>query len=480
MTRVMLINPSQEHFVNAQSGWTPGIKDIGYYQPLGLLYVATYLKRNQPDVELKVVDAASPDMPYDQLGKIIREFSPRVVGIAAYTHTFIDALMISRLVKRIDPRAFVVMGGHHLSYFPAETLQHETVDYIIIGEGELAFSETVGHLKKNETNFKIDGVFTRGGAAEAEACKRSNQRFLKDISALPFPDRSLVQDYYYSHMLAAGRKMTTIISSRGCPYGCSFCPQGREPYRQRPASDVADEIAWCREKGFTDFFFAEDTFNITSKKVLEFCDELLRRNLGIRWCCKARVRGMDRETLRRMREAGCTLINFGVETGTDEGLRALHKDVTTEEIRQVFRWCREIGLKTMAYFMIGQPFEKTEEDVNCNLSFLMSLDATYCNINTLNPIPFTPLFDEGVRKGFLSYEPWRRMVLHGESFSPSNWEEFFTKAQLQQLRNRGFMKYYFRPKTIFRLLSETGWSHFPMMARTAFRLLGGYLRERLG
>ena len=476
MTRVMLINPSQEHFLNAQSGWTLGIKDVGYYQPMGLLYVATYLKNDQPDVVVKVVDAAAPDMPYDRLAEMIRSFAPQIVGIATYTHTFIDALMVSRVVKGINPRSFVIMGGHHLSYFPVESLQHGTIDYIVIGEGELKFSKAVEYLKNGNTVFKVDGVFSQKQTEEAEAYRKDENRFMKDISRLPFPDRSMVKNYNYYNILTAKRKMTTIISSRGCPFGCTFCPQGREPYRQRAAAAVVDEMEYCEKDGFADFFFAEDTFNITKKKVLDFCEELIRRGIQARWCCKARIRGMDKETLICMQEAGCYLINFGVETGTDEGLRLLSKDVTIAEIRDVFKWCRELKMKTMAYFMIGQPFEKTEKDVYENLSFLISLDPTYCNINTVNPTPFTPLFDEGVRKGFLDYEPWRRMVLTGEDFSPSNWEEHFTKDRLQRLRNKCLIKFHFRPGTMMRFLFNVELSQLPVMGRAAFQLLHGLIK----
>ncbi|MFH0986179.1 MAG: radical SAM protein [Candidatus Omnitrophota bacterium] len=475
-TRVMLINPSQEHFLNAQSGWTLGIKDVGYYQPLGLLYIATFLKKSQPDIELKVVDAASPDMPYAELRERIRAFAPDIVGIAAYTHTFIDSLKVSRIVKEIDLKTVVILGGHHLSYYPVETLHHESIDYIIIGEGELSFAEAVRNLKEGRRDFSAEGVFSRGQTSAAETYARQDRRFLRDISQLPFPDRSLVQEHSYKNILTADRKMTTIISSRGCPYHCTFCPQGREPYRQRTAADVVAEIEYCQKNGFTDFFFAEDTFNITKKKVTDFCDELKRRGTRASWCCKARVRGMDRETLAAMKEAGCYLINFGVETGTDEGLRYLHKDVTTEEIRQVFCWCNELKLRTMAYFMIGQPFERTEQDVEKNISFLLSLDSTYCNINTLNPTPFTPLFDEGVRKGFLKYEPWRKMVLTGEDFTPSNWEEHFPKDHLQRLRNKGLMRFYFRPRTIIRFLSGMRLSQLPSMASSAFQLALAYIK----
>ena len=131
--------------------------------------------------------------------------------------------------------------------------------------------------------------------------------------------------------------MTTIVSSRGCPYDCYFCPQGREPYRQRSSASVVDEIVDCMQQGFTDFFFAEDTFNINKTKVIDFCNELITRNLNISWCCKCRVNGMDYETLQAMARAGCYLINFGIETGSDAGLKSIRKGTTTKRFSWVGR-----------------------------------------------------------------------------------------------------------------------------------------------
>jgi len=427
---------------------------VGYYQPLGILYVATYLVKDQSDLEVKVIDAASPDMPYSQLRSLIAGFMPDVIGISTYTHTFIDALTISRIAKKLRQDIHVTMGGHHLSYFAKETLHHRTVDSVIIGEGEFKFARLIKNIRYNLPLEEVDGVFTRHNQYDIGAYKKTDH-FLPDISDLPFPDRSLVEGYQYGNMLTSNRRMTTIISSRGCPFNCTFCPQGREPYRPRSSQDVVDEIEDLHKKGYTDFFFAEDTFNISKKKVLDFCNELMGRGLNVGWCCKARISGMNYETLSLMRKAGCYLINFGVETGTDEGLIEIQKETNTAQIRQVFDWCRKVGIQTMAYFMIGHPFEKTKRDIHNNISFLISLNADYCNINSVNPTPFTPLFDKGVQKGILSYAPWRTMVLTGKMFTPANWEEHLSKKEIQRLRNISILRFYFRPSYILFQLRNT-------------------------
>lgn len=473
---VLLVNPSQEHFVNAQKGWTFGLRDVGYYQPLGILYVATHLARALPECRVKVVDSASPDMPYEELNRIIKDFAPDLVGISTYTHTIIDALKVARLAKAAFPATHVCMGGHHLNHYARETLTHECVDSVVVGEGEKKFTELARLLIGGHPPSGIPGVFHRGNIALLDAMGPSD-RFLPEISDLPVPDRTFLDAHHYYNVLTIGKKMTTIVSSRGCPFTCTFCPQGREPYRARSARDVAEEMTELKALGYTDFFFAEDTFNISARKVAEFCEELIRRDLGVGWCCKCRIHGITQELLSLMREAGCYLINYGVETGTDEGLAQLQKGTTTGEIRQVVAWTKAAGIKSMAYFMIGHPFEKNALDVLKNIRFLISLDPDYCNINTVNPVPFTPLFDQAVAKGFCCYEPWRRLVLHEEPFVPCNWEEHMNKDQLQRLRSISTLLFYFRPSYVLKeLRGIKDVRQLAFKAKVALNMILGFIK----
>lgn len=476
--RVLFVNPSQEHFLSSQQGWSLGIRDVGYYQPLGILYVATYLQNDQPDLTVRVIDAASPDMPYDELRRKVQEFRPDVVGISTYTLTLTDALLVARIVKEVCPDCHVCLGGHHIDNFGKETLASPYVDSVVVGEGEIKFAALVARIKRGEALDGLAGVFTKHTAEAFTADKKATGGFV-DVAALPFPDRSLLGEHSYYNVLTIDRKMTTIIASRGCPYSCTFCPQAREPYRPRPAANLVDEMEWCVAQGFTDFFFAEDTFNINQKRVLEICDEIIGRDLKVSWCCKARVNGMAPNVLHKMQQAGCYLINFGVETGTDEGLRILQKGTTTAEIRQVFADCRAAGILTMAYFMIGQPFERTAQDIHRNVGFLLSLNPDFCNINSVNPIPFTPLFDEGVAKNILTYEPWYRFVTEGVPFAPRNWEEHFGKAELQRLRMLSLLRFYFRPRYIWREIRRTSNpAQFLYKMRIAASILAGVVTAR--
>lgn len=456
-------------------GWTFGVKDAGYYQPLGILYVATYLKHKRPDVDVKVIDAASPDMPYDELALEIKAYAPDVIGISTYTPTFIDTLKIAGIAKKINPSVHINLGGHHLDHFSKETLTHDTIDSVIIGEGEVSFTRLIEHLLTNRPVESVPGVFTQKNIEAVDHFEKKDH-FMNRIDELPFPDRGLVAAHDYYNVLTLNKKMTTIISSRGCPYNCSFCSQGREPYRQRSSVNVVDEIAACLKAGYTDFFFSEDTFNISKKKVVEFCQEIFKRDLKFSWCCKARIHGMDHETLAYMKAAGCYLINFGIETGSDEGLKAIRKGTSIREIRQVTRWCKQLGIKVMSYFIIGHPFERSKKDVNKNLDFLISLDTEFCHIGVLTPIPYTELFDGAEAKGIVSYTPWKNFVLTGESFTIKNWDEHLTMSELSRLKMKGLLKFYFRPSYLmWQLVNNAHPKEIAYKAKVALNMIRGFL-----
>jgi radical SAM superfamily enzyme YgiQ (UPF0313 family) len=477
--KVLLINPSQENFLNYKVGWIFGLRDVGYYQPLGLLYIATYLKKKSPDLEVKLIDAASPNMPYGELEKRVQEFLPDIVGIASYTQTFIDTIKSAEIVKRVNPFAHVTLGGNHLFYFPRESLSHAVVDSIILGDGEIRFYQLVARIGKQLPLEDIEGVYTKKNIQSLDDHFDKSRFLMKDIDDLPFPDRSLLKGYNYRNLLTLGKKLTTIVSSRGCPYSCTFCPQRLESYRQRSAKSVLDEIEQCLDQGYTDFFFVEDTFNINKKKVMDFCGEVKRRGLEFSWCCKARVSNLDVETLAAMKASGCYLINLGIETGTDRGLQKLNKGITTQMMRAVASDCRKLNIKTFGYFMIGLPFEKTVDEAKRNIDFLLSLDLDYININPLCPMPATPLFEAGVRKGIVSLLPWKKLVSECENFVPMYWEEHLSKDEILKLRTWATLKFYFRISYILKqFFQDISMKKYVYMSSVAMNMVKGFFREK--
>lgn len=219
---------------------------------------------------------------------------------------------------------------------------------------------------------------------------------------------------------------------------------------------VVDEVEECLGMGYKEIHFYDDLFNITPQRVIEFCDEIERRGLQFPWDFRGRVASVTKESLVRAKKAGCRLISFGVETGSDEGIRILKKNTSINKIREVFLWCRELKIKTIADFMIGLPFEKSKKDILDNIDFLLRLDPDYAQIAILTLYPNTPLYDEAINKGLIKKDRWERFSLNPtRDFTVDHWEQFLSVTELVKLQRNAYLKFYLRPKYIFRNIFNT-------------------------
>jgi radical SAM superfamily enzyme YgiQ (UPF0313 family) len=296
--------------------------------------------------------------------------------------------------------------------------------------------------------------------------------YVENLDLLPFPDRSLIRHLKYRSIVGASDNLATMISSRGCPCRCTYCDVPFKRYRQRSILSVADEIKECLDAGYSEIHFYDDLFNITPERVNAFCDEITRRGYHFQWDFRGRVNTVTRESLEYARRAGCRMITFGVETGSNEGLRQLKKNTTTEQVRRVFRWCRELGILTIADFMIGMPFEKSASDVWRNIDFLLEIDPDYAQISILSLFPNTELFAGAARKGLIKPERWHEYAkAPTNDFYVDHWEEFISLRELLKLQQESYRRFYLRPRYIWRSLIKTcSWHEFSSKVQGALKL----------
>ena len=181
----------------------------------------------------------------------------------------------------------------------------------------------------------------------------------------------------YYDVMGEGGIFTTMVTSRGCPYRCTFCNTPRHGIEYNRQNVCVMRLRLALDLGIREIYFVDDTFNITNQRVHDLCDEIIRRDLKFSWTVRFRVKGVDRPLLEKMKAAGCSRIQLGVEQGTEEGLLRLKKDVTSREIEQAFRLCREVGVNTVAYFMIGTPVERTRQDVLDTIEYSIKLKPDF-------------------------------------------------------------------------------------------------------
>ncbi|MBF0135339.1 MAG: B12-binding domain-containing radical SAM protein [Magnetococcus sp. DMHC-1] len=474
--KILILNPPDENTVveypdETGEGYLEA-DDFGAFPPLGALYVLTYLQEHSTGHELFFKDCIGERITQATLPEVVRAIQPDVVGITSFTISLLDVIQAARTVRSVVPKAHICLGGHHPIAFPFEAAQLPEFDSIVVGEGEVAFTQLVKALEEGKEITTIQGVYTRESIQPWRERVFHDKRFLgslgvmpgytEDLDTLPFPDRRFIRHIDYHSILGVSDRLATLISSRGCPYQCTFCDVPYKRYRRRSTANVIDEVEVCLGMGYEEIHLYDDLFNVSPRKVIEFCDEVERRGLKFHWDFRGRVNTVTRESLERARRAGCRMISFGVETSTDAGLEALKKGTNVAQIQQVFRWCHELGIKTVADFMIGLPFERTEADIRHNLALAHRLNPDYFQVSVLSLYPNTALFEEARQKGLVDGDRWQRWVLDPKpGFHVDHWEEHIPVQRQIVLQRQAYRRFYMRPSYIVRsVLGIRSWYEF--------------------
>lgn len=422
----------------------------GALPPLGLLYLQASLKIGGYRCVLRDLGQANPTDV--ELKSLVAQESPDVVGISAVTHKLVDVLRVARIAKAWNPAVHVCIGGPHTGIFPHETLQLESVDSIVIGEGEIAFQLLLEQLCTADVNRPIPGVYLK---QSYESRQLEAGPGISDLDTIPFPQHNQSELPTYYEVMGGTELFTTMITSRGCPFQCSFCSTPKEQCRMRSVTNVIEELAECVAVGFRSFYFVDDTFNLDEQRVLELCEGIIDHQFNIRWSCRARVDRVSQRSLTAMKRAGCDRIQLGVETGTQVGLNILNKGITLTQVQNVFAWVRKSGIASVAYFMIGLPNERTAAEIEKTLAFAISLDPDFAMFNVFTPYPGTALYNEALARGIIPDDYWKQYAFNPEpDFKPPVWSESMTREDMYRILDKIYRRFYWRPKMLWRTLTR--------------------------
>ncbi|MGM9998436.1 MAG: B12-binding domain-containing radical SAM protein [Candidatus Bruticola sp.] len=473
--KILLINPPRDNSISSEVPTTVNA-ETNTIPPLGLMYLEAHLHKYSQS-EVRIVDCLADHLHSTHLRKIIADYRPQVVGITGHTHDLIDMMQTSQIAKEeLGSRVRIFWGGPHVSDFPAQCMKYSCVDGCIPFEGEEAFTEVVaahtaawneesGYDSQTLANNlqKINGIYFKN--EQQQIVQTPTRPPIADLDSLPFPRREILDYRKYSYVLGSEAVATSLLTSRGCPYKCSFCnTPGRTTWRWRSAESVVDELAECAKLGVHEVYIVDDTFNVRQDRVLAICSEIKKRSIKVNWNIRARANCITPETVKAMRSAGCTRVHIGVESGTDEGMKALNKNLTTAKVRQAFNMLTDEGLTTVCYFMIGCPHDSSLDEINKTVDFAISLDPDYALFGILTPYPNTLVYNQGIEKGILDPNHWDQFLANPyPNFKPQVWTEFFSAAELSSLCDQAFKRFYLRPKQMFRKLLEL--KNFHDMAR---------------
>jgi anaerobic magnesium-protoporphyrin IX monomethyl ester cyclase len=365
---------------------------VHYQNPLiGVAYMAAALAKK--GYEVTVVDCPPLKMTYEDLKREIIRFEPNIVGITSVTVTFSSALKAARILKGSYPQAFIVLGGPHVTVVDEQTLNEQPeVDIVVRGEGEQTILELVDLLSKSnlENLGEVAGITFR---KNRKIVRTPDRPFIQNLDQLPYP----AYEYFpLRRYRLFGKLILPVITSRGCPFRCTFCLAPRmagKRFRARSPKNVVDELEWLRDEYEADAFtFHDETFTYDKKRVFEICEETKTRNVGLPWDCSTRVDQVSRELLAEMRDANCQLVSFGVESGSQRILNAMKKGTTVEQNERAIKWAKEVGLSVSTSVIIGYPGE-TEETLMQTLDFIRRTEPDSVHMSLATPYPGIDLYD---------------------------------------------------------------------------------------
>lgn len=382
---------------------------------IGLAYIAAVLEKN--NVEVQVIDDFAENMGVEGIMERIKAFKPDVVGISCLTPSAFASYRLSEAIRKYDRNIRIIYGNLHAEIFAKSILQQDMADIIIRGEGEYSFLEIVRAIEKGTSLSKIKGISFKENGSIVE---NESRPLIDNLDELPYPAWHLFPWRKYGALPFADikRPIVGMLASRGCPYNCKFCSKGylKNTYRMREPKKVVDEIEFMNGKfGARQIAFMDLILPLTKGQGMKFCDEMIKRGLDkeVVWTCESRVDRVDGELLKRMKEANCGRIMYGIESGVQKLLDAVNKGFTLEQVRKAVALSRKVGLKTVGFFMLGLPGETRELSLQ-SIAFAKNLGLDFAKFAITTPFPGSELFDIAIKEGKV------RM----DELEDNDWEKF--------------------------------------------------------
>ena len=441
-------------------------------QPIGLAYIAAVLER--AGYEVKIIDAKAEQFSIDNTLKSVADFNPDIIGISCTTPEFCIATELARRIKSSGDYPLII-GGPHVSAIPEEAMQEGCFDYGVIGEGEETCLELVNAITegRREDIPAIKGIIFKDGST----FKRTPPRpYIEDLDSIPHPARHLLPGLrryrysWYKYLPTA-----TVITSRGCPYQCTFCDRAvfGNKLRLRSIGDILEEIeSLVKDYGVRGIDIADDLFTITPQRVYDFCNGLQKRSLEVAWLCLGRVDRVDQKMLAAMKKAGCWQIGYGIESGNQMILDRIKKDITLEAVEKAVRWTREAGIRTMGFFMLGLPGDGPVS-MQDTLNFARSLGLERISFCITRPFPGSELYrtalSQGQIKRSLGYQYYDNTGFYSNLPYVA---EGLSAEMLEEYRHRFYRSFYLRPRYLLRqLINYHEFKSFPARLATFLKAL---------
>ncbi len=447
--KVLLIVPPTGRFIREDRCQTPidKLKTVALRPPIDLLYVAGAFE--SVGCACRLVDYPAEELSWDHLETTLREWAPDFLVMSITTPSLDADLGAAALARKVNPRICTVAKGAHFNTLDIDTLEKcPDLDLVIRGE----YEETAMDLGRGFPLQDIPGITWRN--SEGQITRNVARPLTPNLDTLPFPARHLAKNELYARP-DSGKPQTTLVTNRGCPHTCTYCLAQQVSgarNRYRSVENVLAEIRECVERyGIRNFLFRSDLFTQNRKWVIRLCQAILDAGLDIEWVCNSRVDTINEEVLGWMKKAGCWVIAYGTESGSQETLDRIQKKATVQQAYDAIRITRQAGIKSSVYLLFGLPWD-SDQTLAEQSAFARKLDPDYLEIFFVYPFPGTTLYNEAVEAGLLPPGTIPKEA-YGEPAMPT---QHLTEEELVAWRKRALREFYFRPRYIWRTLRSAG------------------------
>lgn len=449
--RVLVTNPpwpGEGYGARSDVRWPHKRSDKYLEYPIYLAYVVAVLEKT--GLEVSFVDAVMEEMSIADFAQEVAAVKPDLVVMECSTPSINHELETARAVKDSVDGTFVALMGSHPTFFHQEILRdNPAVDAICRGEFEMTVKELALTLDRGDDLSHVTGLSYR---ERGDVRINPARPLIQDLDSIPFPARHIVRHEGYRAAIYSGDHPTAMVSSRGCPYHCTYCLWPEVLYghkfRARSAGNVVDEMEHvARDYGVDEIYFDDDCLTVNKKRVMEMCRLLLERGVDVKWIVQSRVDTVDREMLAAMKEAGCHYILFGVESGSPKMLEIMKKKISLDRVRQAFEDCRELGIKTQAFFLFGIPGED-QETIRETIEFAKEIEADSTQFAIAIPHPGTELYRTCIDNGWLVYDGWEDFAAENSLIETDQ----LTRADVERARVEAYKRYYLNGRFVARSL----------------------------
>lgn len=415
--------------------------------PISLPSIAGLLEKEGLDVE--IIDFIVENHNFTTAIDAVVKKKPDLVITNFSTLTYqSDGVFVKELKKRL-PHSHLSAIGVHVTTLPRQTLKDTALDSVIRAEPEITVLNLAQVLRRGQKLNSVQGLSFKNGQ---KIIQNRDRPFIQDLDNLPFPARHLLKkDRYLSPV--HHRPYTLLITARGCPNQCIFCTARKyygNKFRKRKVSQVIAEIEQIvKVEKIKEITMWADTFTLDRRFVLDLCDEIKKRKLKFKWLCNSRVNTVDKEMLLKMKQAGCSGIAFGVESGVQTILNRVKKGITLAQIEKAFALTREVGIESLAHVIFGLPGETTQT-INQTIAFIKKIDPDYAQFYCAVPFPGTEFASLAQKEGWIATKDWNRYEINQAIIQTKN----LSCRQLARARKKAIYGFYLRKTFILRQLKQ--------------------------